>query len=352
MKKKQIRCWTVLFLLLGFAIIKPLDAAEKQTLVFLNWAEYLNPDLVKEFETEFNAEIKEIFFETDEMRNEKLGLTMGQGYDLVLISGSAISQYIRMQWLARLDLSRIPNIIHISPRWRDAFPGSDAYAVPYTWGTIGIAYRQDIIKTKITSWKQLFEPEESLKGKIMMIKDSNDTIGMALKALGYSINSTSAKELDQAEKLLLSQKPFVKKYSSLILSEKSGLITGSYHMAMAYNGDALTLQTRDKNIEFIVPQEGTNIWIDYLAVMRGSNKKELAYSFINFLNKPENAARSASFLYYATPNKSAEIFLEPEYLKNPVIYPDEAVLSRSEFYKPVPAQAKKKRNSIFSKLLR
>jgi len=342
----------LLFLAMSISLVKPVDALEKQTLVFLNWSEYLNPDLVKAFESQFNAIIKEIFFETNEMRDEKLTLTMGKGYDLVLVSGISVEKYARMKWISPLDFTKIPNIRHIVPRWRNAFPDTGKYAVPYTWGTLGIAYRKDIVKEKINSWKQLFQPEESLKGKIMMIKDSNETISMALKALGYSVNSTNQEEFDQAEQLLLAQKPFVKKYSSLLLTKNSGLVTGAYHMAMAYNGDALALQSHDKNIEFAVPKEGTNIWVDYLAVMQSSNKKDLAHSFINFINKPENAAKSASFIYYATPNKSAEKFLDPEFLKNPVIYPDKDILSKSEFYKAMPAQVKKKRNSIFSKLLR
>ncbi|MDM8536511.1 spermidine/putrescine ABC transporter substrate-binding protein [Desulfobacterales bacterium HSG17] len=342
----------LIFLVISILFVKSVYALEKKTLILLNWSEYLNPDLIKEFESQFNVKIKEIFFETNETRDEKLALTMGKGYDLILVSGISVAQYARMKWIAPLDFTKIPNIKHIAPRWKNAFPDTSNYAVPYSWGTLGIAYRKDLVKEKIKSWKHLFQPEESLKGKIMMIKDSNDTISMALKTLGYSVNSTNPQELDQAEKLLLAQKPFVKKYSYLILTKNSGLVTGAYHMAMAYNGDALLLQSYDKNIEFTVPEEGTNIWVDYLAVMQSSNKKELAHSFINFLNKPENAARAASFIFYATPNKTAEKFLGPEFLKNPVIYPGENILSKSEFYQAIPALIKKKRNSIFSKLLR
>jgi len=350
------------FVILSLAISKACGAAEteqtgkqepdRQTLVFLNWSEYTDPDIVKAFEAKFNVTVKEVFFETDEMRDEKLAFTMGKGYDLAMMAGISMARYVRSKWITQLDFSEIPNIRHIAPRWRNAFPYAEKYAVPYVWGTLGIAYRKDKVPGKITTWKQLFRPAESLRGKIMMIKYSNDTIGMALKALGYSINSTDMEELAQAEKLLLSQKPFVNKYSYLMLSKTSGLITGVYHMAMLYNGDALALQNHDENIAFVVPEEGTNLWVDYLTVMESSDKKELAHAFINFLNEPKNAAKTASFLYYATPNQSAEKHLPAEHLNNPIIYPDEGVLSRSEFYRKLPARIRKKRNSIFSKLLR
>jgi len=326
--------------------------AEKQTLVFLNWSEYLAPELVKAFEERFNATVKEVFFETNEMRDEKLALSSGKGYDIVLVSGSAVEQYAGRKWITPLNFAKIPNISHIAARWRNAFPNAEQYAVPYTWGTLGIAWRKDLFSGTVSSWKHLFVPAEELRGKIMMIRDSHDTIGMALKALGYSVNSTDTAQLAEAEKLLLAQKPFVREYSYIMLDKTSGLITGDYHMAMVYNGDAVSLQSLDKNIGFTVPEEGTNIWVDYLAVMESSDKKELACAFVNFLNEPENAAATASFLHYATPNAAAEKLLRPEHLNNPLIYPSPDVLSRSEFYSKLPPRIKKERNEIFSRVLK
>ncbi len=361
MKKTAIR-QVLSFALTVFLLVRLSDAAwgfdpdkkkaEKQTLVFLNWSEYLAPEIVKAFENSFNAKIKEVFFETNEMRDEKLALTSGTGYDVVLVSGSAVEHYSGRKWITPLNFDKIPNVRHIAVRWRTAFPGAEQYAVPYTWGTLGIAWRKDLFSGNVSRWKHLFVPAEELRGKIMMIRDSNDTIGMALKSLGYSVNTADAAQLGEAEKLLLAQKPFVREYSYIMLDKTSGLITGDYHMAMVYNGDAVTLQNLNENIAFTVPEEGTNIWVDYLAVMESSDKKDLACAFVNFLNEPENAAATAFFLHYATPNTAAEKLLPPEHLNNPLIYPAPDILSRSEFYTKLPPRIKKGRNEIFFRVLK
>ena len=323
----------------------------KQELIFLNWPEYMDPDLIKDFEKKFNSKVKDIYFETENARNELLALTMGKGYDVILASDVSVLNYIKQNWLAPINLKGIPNLKHIDPKWLSATPKITAYAVPYLWGTLGIAYRKDLVKEEVTSWKQLLQPAETLRGKILMINDSRDTIGMTLKFLGYSVNTTVKEELAEAERVLLAQKPFVKEYGYLTLTEESGLLTGAYWMAMVYNGDALSLQDFNPNIAFCMPSEGTNIWMDYLMVMETSKKKELAMAFINFLNEPENAARLAEFVNYATPNESARKFLPKDHLQNPVIYSSKEVLDRSEFYHQLPPRIQKKYNSIFSKLL-
>jgi len=151
--------------------------------------------------------------------------------------------------------------------------------------------------------------------------------------------------------LLLSQKSFVKLYSWSGHSKDSPIVKGDLWMALTYNGDAMTLIKSHPRITYVVPQEGANLWIDYLVVMQASNNKTLAMEFINFLNEPRNAAQLASYLMYATANKAAKKFLPPEHLNNPVLYPDEATIDRSEVYKELPPRIVRKRNQIFSKLV-
>lgn len=196
----------------------------------------------------------------------------------------------------------------------------------------------------------LFKPSESLRGKIAMLDSQRDALGMALKALGYSANSTESKEISEAVELLLAQKPFVKTYTYLVLDENSALVKGDVAMAMMFSGDALMVQEEHDEIQYLVPREGGNIWADYLVVMQESRNKDLAYAFINFLNEPENAAQLAEFVYYATPNKSAEKLMPTEFLEDSVIYPSEEVLSKCEAYKPLAPRATKKRNTQFSRL--
>ena len=256
-----------------------------------------------------------------------------------------------VRWAGRslqVDPARVTNLVHVDDRWRDMFPGARDYAVPYFWGTLGIGYRADLVPEPITSWQQLFRPAEPLRGRIGMIGDPFDLLGMALKALGYSANSADRRELAEAERLLHDQKPYVRTYRYVSLTEESSLVTGEVAASMMYSGDALMVAEHHDEIVYVVPEEGGNIWIDYLVVMASSSKKQAAKTFINFLNEPENAAQLAEYVYYATPNLAAERLLPKEFLEDPTIYPSRSVLERSEFYTELPPRADKRRNTIFS----
>lgn len=342
--------FVLVVLIVALPIGFPADKAlAQETLVFLNWSEYMDPELLKDFEKTYNIKVKEVYYETEEAIDQMLTQTQGKGYDLLLASRTNVHNYIKRKWLVPVDEKKIPNLKYIDQYWITHDPEVTSYAVPYLWGTVGIAYRKDLVKEKVTSWEQFFEPKEELRGKIMMIEDSRDAIGMALKFLGYSVNSSSAIELTEVEMLLLSQKPYVKKYGYLSLNEDSDLITGKYWMAMMYNGDALTLQDLSEDIEFVVPKEGTNIWLDCIMVMQASKKKDLAMKFINFLNEPKNAAKLAEYLYMATPNGAAKKLISKDQQEDTNIYPDEKTFSRSEFYQVLPPRVRKKYNTIFTK---
>lgn len=337
-------------LVLGLAILLAQSTAQAapQELVFLNWADYMDPELLAEFEKKHGVKVKQIYFEHDEARDNLLVQSDGRGYDLAIVNGGNMRAYRARGWLAPIGEQEIPNFRHLNPRWVGAFEAAEGYAVPYFWGTLGIGYRADLVGEPITSWKQLFRPAEALRGRIGMIGDPFDMLGMALKALGYSANSADPRELAEAERLLHDQKPFVRTYSYVSLSEESSLVTGEVVASMMYSGDALMVAEHHPEIVYVVPEEGGNIWVDYLVVMAGSSKKALAKTFINFLNEPENAARLAEFVYYATPNLAAERLLPREFLEDPTIYPSQSVLGRSEFYADLPPRAEKRRNTIFS----
>jgi spermidine/putrescine transport system substrate-binding protein len=314
----------------------------KGKLVILNCSEYMDQEVVEKFEQQFNAEVSEVYFESDDLRDDMMLETSATGYDLVLINGISVDKYAKRGWIAPLDEAKLPNLKHVDDHWRDAFDSARDYTVPYFWGTMGIAYRADLIEQPPTSWMDLFRPAEELHGKIGMVENSRDLIGMALKALGHSANSSDPAALKAAEKLLLEQKPYVHTYNYLALNEHSALVSG----------DALMVQELDENIEYVLPEEGGNIWVDYLAVLEGSRNKDLAWAFINFLNEPEHAAQLAEFVYYATPNTAAEKLLPQEFLEEPVIYPSAESLAKSEFYRPLPPRSIKKRNLAFNRVIK
>jgi len=322
-----------------------------ETLVFLTWADYLEPGIVAEFEKEHGIKVQLTYFESDDGRDEMLTASDGQGYDLAVVNGLMLRAYAERRWLAPIPRQGIPNLRHLDARWREAFPGAGRYGVPYFWGTLGIAYRSDLVPEGFASWSDFFRPGESLRGRIAMLRSSRDVLGMALKSLGHSANSDDRGAVRQAGKLLEAQKPYVRSYEYVSLTEESALVTGEIWASLMYSGDALMVQEHDENIRYVVPREGGNLWVDYLTVLQSSPRKDLAAKFLDFLNRPEIAARNAEFVYYATPNTAARSHLSKEYFENEVIHPDEDVLSRSEVYRELAPRTQKTVNSVFSQLV-
>jgi spermidine/putrescine transport system substrate-binding protein len=330
----------------------PVHAQEKSQLVILNWDEYLDPELAKSFETEFDAKLVQVFYSSDETRTEKLIETDGRGYDVILTAGSDVGKYIKRGWLAPLVEDSLPNLKHIDPRWRQGFAGAEHYVVPFGWGTTGIAYRADLVKTPITSWKQFFEPAAELQGRISMTGDSEDFISMGLKSLGYSANSVDPEQLKQVEQLLLAQKPHIASYQYLSVQADSAIIKGDVSAAMVYNSDALMMKEHHDQVTYVLPEEGGAFWIDCFVIGAKAQNPELAYAFLNFMNEPENAVQQALFAFLASPNLATEKLLPRDFLENPVIYPDQISLKNSEFYLPLTPRAQRQRNAIAERVTR
>lgn len=349
MKKSS---FAALFLCLLMSVFS--TSAYANELVFLNWADYIDHDLVAAFEKQYQVKVKEINFENDHSRTELLLNTQGQGFDVVLVVGNMLESYQRYGWLRPLDEQSIPNISHIAARWRDAYPAAKEYGVPYLWGTLGIVYRHDLVAENIDSWAQLYHPKPAWQSKILMTNESTELVGSALKALGYSLNSQTRAELQQAETLLLEQKPLIySKYEYPDMSADSPLGNGKVWISMMYNGDALTVQENNPGVDirFSVPKEGTELWCDYLTITQASQQPELAAAFINFMNQPEHAAKNSQTLKYATTNQSARSFIPAEYLENKLIYLSEEQLKNSEFVRQKSARAQKYWNNAYMRVI-
>jgi spermidine/putrescine transport system substrate-binding protein len=311
----------------------------------------MDPKILKEFEQRTGVRVKQTYFESDAARDELLLETGGRGYDLAIMDGTSIRILAKRGWLEPVDEADITNLKHLNPRWRGMHEQAEVYSVPYFWGTLGIAYRQDLVPFPVTSWMDLLRPDAALYGKVAMISGTRDIIGAALKALGYSLNSTDTQELREAGALLQAQAPAVKTYKLLSRDKNSALVNGQVAMSMMYSGGALMMQEHHSEIAFVLPKEGGNIWVDYISVLSASTNKAAARQFINFINEPEIAARLAQFVYFATPNLAAEALLPAEFRSNPVIYPSEAALQKSETYRRLPARTQKIRAAIFSRLV-
>lgn len=325
--------------------------AAADVLTILNWAEYMDPALIKKFEKHNKVKVKSTYYESDDARNSMMLANKGRGYDLIMFNGPSLSLYKKKGWLAPLTTKQVKNLKYIDKRWIQAFPKSKGLAIPHFWGTMGVAYRSDLVKSPITQWKHILEPEGSLKGKITMPRSARELVGLALKAKGYSLNSTNKSEIDEAYALLRKQKKFVRDFAYISLSEKSSLVTGDIIATVTYSGDALAVKEHNDKIVYVVPEEGSIIWIDYLGVSKFSKNKKLAYKFINFLNEAKNAAQLAQFVYYASPNKAAAKYLPKEFKQNSTIYPSKYIIDKSETTNDLPANIIRMYNSIYSLII-
>ena len=339
-------------LVLGIVLmvwVHPVQSSRELT--FLTWPDYMDPELVARFEQEHDVKVRTVYFEGDDHRNDLLIASDGTGYDVIMLNDIEIANYRQRGWLGSLTEQEVPNLRHVDPRWRKAYPGTEGYAVPVLWGTFGIGYREDLVPEPIESWMQLFQPHETLRGRIVMIRQQRDLVGVALKALGYSGNSTDAAQLAAAQRLLMEQQPIVNAYRYVALSEASALVSGEVVAATMFNGDVLMLQEYDERIRYVLPREGSFAWIDYLAVLASSPNHDLAKDFVNFLTAPEHAARWAEYVHFATANQSARTLLSEAFLADPIIHPDEETMGRLEFFEPLPARTVRRWNAVFNQVV-
>lgn len=293
---------------------------EKSTLVFLTWEDYIDEDLVHEFEKKHHAKIEFVYFEHDEERDDMVASPGNRVFDVIMLDGQSMATYRRLGWLAPITSANVPNIKNYNDMWSKFRPEAVGYSVPYAWGTAGIAYRKDLVSSPIDSLVSLFEPPADLRHKIIMTPQILEMVPAALSFLGASPNSTNDADLKRAEALLLAQRPYVQSYNALQLNEGSALVTGEAFIAYTYSSDALTLQDFNDNIEYVVPKEGSPLWIDFLVVSNKSFQKELALSFLQFMSDSNVIAKNMETTYSASFNDTANTKVSEEIRENSIVF--------------------------------
>ncbi len=300
-----------------------------------NWPEYIDPEVCSDFEAEYGIKVIEDTFGSSQELLAKLqaGAT---GYDIIVPSDYMVEIMVELDMLAPLNLGNIPNRDSLYLRFQDPpYDPGNTHCIPYQWGTVGIGYNADEFEDPPDSWAFLFDPDvaSAYAGKISMLNDPRESIGAALKYLGYSNNSTNADELEQAKQLLLQQKSWVttydnEQYEDLLMSEDTVI-------ALGWSGDFFMAAEEDERIWYIIPQEGTTVWTDNLCIPKTSTNQYTAELFIDFLLRPEIAAKISNFTRYASPVQAAEEFIDAEILEEPAIYPPPEVMAKLEWLEDV-----------------
>ncbi|MDO5062677.1 MAG: spermidine/putrescine ABC transporter substrate-binding protein [Peptostreptococcaceae bacterium] len=304
------------------------DETAKATLNVYNWGDYIDEEVIREFEKEFNVKVNyEIYANNEEMLAKiKAG---GTAYDVIFPSEYMIEYMIASDMLNELDYSKLPNYSNIDDRFKNLeYDPENKHSVPYMWGTMGIVYNTKIVTEPVTSWDMLWN--EKYAGKILMLDSSRDSLVPAQKKLGFSINTKNLDELNAARDELIKQKPLVRAYE--VDAYKEQMIVGEGAMALTWSGDAYLLISENPDLAFAVPEEGTNLWFDAIAIPKVSKNVDLAHEFVNFMMKPEIAARNSDYLKFSSPNAAAVPLLPEEDAKNENLYPQGDIMSLGEVF--------------------
>ena len=322
-------------------------ASAGEQVVIYNWGEYIDPEVLDIFEEETGISVVYEEFETNESMYPKVQAG-AVAYDLVCPSDYMIQRMIENNLLDEIDFNNIPNLKNIGTQYMEqsrAFDPGNKYSVPYCWGTVGILYNKTMVDEPIDSWSVLWDAKYT--DQILMQNSVRDALGIALKYCGYSLNSKDLDELHEAQQLLLEQKPLVQAY--VVDQVRDKMISNEAAIGVIYSGEAIYTQSENPDLEYVVPKEGSNVWIDSWVIPKNAKNKENAESFINFLCRPDIAKMNFDYITYSTPNTAARELIEDDAIRNSTIaFPGNEVLNRCETYQYLGTKV----DEIYNKLWR
>jgi spermidine/putrescine-binding protein len=305
---------------------------EGEKVFVYNWGEYIDPEVIEMFEEETGIKVVYDEFEQNEEMFPKIQAGAVQ-YDVVCPSDYMIQKMIEEDLLVEIDFNNVPNIKNIAPAYIESsknFDPENKYSVPYCWGTLGILYNKTMIEEPIDSWSAIFD--EKYSGDILMIDSVRDAFGIALAYLGYDINTTDNVQIDEAKNLLISQYPLVQAY--VVDQVRDKMIGGEAAIGVIYSGEAIYTKRENPDLEYVVPKEGSNVWIDGWVIPKNCKNKKNAEAFINYMCDAEIALKNFEYITYSTPNAAAREMITDEDIKNSLVaFPEQSTLDRCQTYR-------------------
>ena len=320
-----------------FPLISQVSGADQLNLFI--WSEYIDPDVVRQFETNHNCKVLVDLYEDEASMLAKLQSGGAALYDIIVPPNYLVPVLVRQNMLARLRHPNLPNLVHLEEEFRNTpYDPGNQYSVAYFWGTVGIYARKIPGKTIDPTWGVFFDPARQA-GAFCLLDVARDTVGAALKYRGFKINSTDIKELQEARNLVTAAKKRSIGFDNSV-GGRNKVLNKTATMAMVYSSDATRGMKSDPETYFILPKEGTQIYVDNLAILNKAPHRDLAEKFINFLLDPQIAAKQADYVQAATPNKAAKAFLKNQDLSNTAIYPPADIRSKMEYLKDLGSQSR------------
>ncbi|MGC4378678.1 ABC transporter substrate-binding protein [Fictibacillus sp. Mic-4] len=299
------------------------------TLTIYNWGDYIDPDLIKQFEKETGIKVIYQTFDSNEAMMTKISQG-GTTFDVAVPSEYMISKMKEEHLLIPIDHSKLPNLKYIDPRFMDlSFDPNNKYSIPYFWGTVGIAYNSSMLGgKKITNWNDLWDKD--LRNQILLVDGAREVMGMGLNSLHYSLNDTNEAHLQEAKKKLASLTPNVK----AIIGDEIKILLANREAAVGvvWSGEAAEMISENKELNYVIPKEGSNLWFDNMVIPKTAKNIDGAHQFINFMLDPKHAAQNAEYIGYSTPNKKALDYLPKNIANDKRFYPDPETTKKLEVY--------------------
>lgn len=321
----------VVIIMGGFFYASKSSTGSGEQVIVYNWGEYMDPEVLTLFEEETGIDVIYEEFETNEIMYPKIQ-SGAISYDVVCPSDYMIQRMIENDLLAEINFDNIPNLEYIGDTYMQQsqqFDSKNKYSIPYCWGTVGILYNKTMVNEPVDSWSILWDP--AYKDSILMQDSVRDTMGITLKYLGYSLNSTDLDELEAAKKLLIEQKPLVQAY--VIDQVRDKMIGNEAALGVIYSGEAIYTQWENENLEYVIPKEGSNVWIDSWVIPKNAKHKENAEAFINFLCRPDIAKLNFDYITYSTPNEAArDLIKDPKLRDSKIAFPSPDQLKYCETF--------------------
>lgn len=325
------------------------SANEKGEVIVYNWGEYIDPEVLTMFEEETGIKVVYDEYETNEIMYPKVeaGAT---AYDVICPSDYMIQKMIDNDLLAEINFDNIPNIKNIGQQYFDSskeFDPENKYSVPYCFGTVGILYNKTMVDEPIDSWAVLWD--EKYADNILMQDSVRDAFMVPLKLNGYSMNTLDEAELEVAKNALIEQKPLVQAY--VVDQVRDKMIGNEAAIGVIYSGEAIYTQRENPDLEYVIPKEGTNVWIDSWVIPKNAPNKENAEIFINYMCREDIALMNFDYITYSTPNDAARELIEDEDIKNSSIaFPDLTQYSNLETFHYLGAEGDELYNNLWKEV--
>ena len=336
---KYIKAGFLLFIISLSCFSSKLLAAPKNKLNLYIWSEYIDPEIIKQFEKKFDCKVNIDLYEDNESMLAKLAGGGSSLYDVIVPSDYIVPVLVKRGLVQKLSKEKIPNFANVEQKFANPnFDPGNEYSMPYQWGTVGIYLRKKPGQVVDESWGLIFDPKKQ-PGPFVLIDSMRESINGALLYTGQKINEVDPVKLKAARDLMIDAKNRSIGFDGGV-GGKNKVLSKVANMAVVYSGDAVRGMNEDPETYYFVPKEGGELWIDSMMIPAKAPNSAMAEAFINYILEANIGAQLSNFNQYATPNKAAKTLINPKDLANPAIYPTEEIMSKLEVLKDLGADTK------------